>query len=264
MLARQEYNLGNPGKWFSNFRKGLNGFGSRLLGVETHYRQVHEWQPRLRHPEEPEYHLATIFFHMDSALECFTYALNALGYGFAPDQFVDITSEKALRAIAPTNIIGSDSRAPVKGYELFFPELQRHWKDSRELIAQIMDLHDVSKHRSTIFVGGRMRNDAPSGFFEYMQVPDDRARRSDFAPMAEIILMPEPKLPSTMHVLVTSALQRHDQPEDLVVRKLGELELGIYAATGRLQRLLPEWQLPSAQIWLAWRNRGTNVPTDRP
>ena len=196
LLARQEYNLGDPGEWFSNFRKGLNGFGSRLLGVETHYRQVHEWQPRLRHPEEPEYHLATIFFHMDSALECFTYALNALGYGFAPDQFVDITSERALRAIAPSNIIGSDSRAPVKGYELLFPELQRHWKDSRELIAQITDLHDVSKHRSTIYVGGQMRSDAPSGFFEYMQVPDDPARRWDFAPMAEIILMPEPKLPS--------------------------------------------------------------------
>ena len=76
LLARQDYNLGGAGDWFSEFRGGLNGFYSRIYGVKRQYLEVHEWIPRARLPVETEYHLASILFHMDSALECLTFGLN--------------------------------------------------------------------------------------------------------------------------------------------------------------------------------------------
>jgi hypothetical protein len=84
LLACQDYNLGNESKWFNAFRGGLNGFHARLNGFLSHYNAVHAWIPIPREPGETEHHLASVFFCMDSAIECFTYALNALGYAKRP------------------------------------------------------------------------------------------------------------------------------------------------------------------------------------
>ena len=84
LLARQDYNLGGAGDWFGEFRGGLYGFYGRLHGVQIHYSEVHAWLPRARIPTDTEYQLTTILFQMDSALECLTFALNALGWAAQP------------------------------------------------------------------------------------------------------------------------------------------------------------------------------------
>src|SRR5260370_33896554 len=84
LLACQGYNLGDTGNWFLEFRGGLYAMYARLNGVRRHYYELHAWGPRPIQAVDSEYHLASIFFHMDSALECFTFALNALGWAVKP------------------------------------------------------------------------------------------------------------------------------------------------------------------------------------
>ena len=200
LLARQDYNLGDTGDWFGEFRGGLYGFYARLYGVSFHYAQVHAWLPRPRVPTETEYHLAALFFCMDSALECFTFALNALGYAAHASGFRDVTDEGALRKIKPLDVTGDNSHspgvAPLTGYAKIFPGVQQHWQAQSLLISSIRDLHDVSKHRRTIYIGGQARMDPPEGFYEALGVPNDSIRSALFCPMAEILLKPDPKTPS--------------------------------------------------------------------
>ena len=197
LLACQDYNLGGEGDWFGEFRGGLYGFYARLYGVQSHYSEVHAWLPRVRTPTETEYHLASIMFQMDSALECFTFALNALGWAVMPSGFCDVTDEKALRSINPLKILGDSTRnPPMPGYAAIFPSFQTLWQSQRHLIGRIRDLHDVSKHRQTILVGGRGRLDPPSGFYESHGIPEDSGLRTLISPAAEIILQPDPKAPS--------------------------------------------------------------------
>src|SRR5206468_6640619 len=139
--------------WFGEFRGGLYGFYARLYGVEQHYFQVHAWLPRVRIPIDIEYHLASILFQLDSALECFTFALNAIGWAVRPTSFRDVTDAKALRKIKPADIVGDSTQAPLPGYQAVFPTLQGEWQNEKQLIERVRDLHDVSKHRQTIFVG---------------------------------------------------------------------------------------------------------------
>ena len=94
LLARQDYNLGGAGDWFGEFRGGLYGFYGRLHGVQIHYSEVHAWLPRVRIPKDTEYQLTTILFQMDSALECLTFALNALGWAAHPSGFFDVTEAR--------------------------------------------------------------------------------------------------------------------------------------------------------------------------
>ncbi len=196
-LACQSYNLGNRADWFGSFRGGLYGFHARIHGLITHYLNVHEWLPAPRIPSETEYHLASIFFNMDSAIECLTFALSSLGYAAAPEAFRDMSSEKALMQISPKDIIGEPSaklpRPPISGYKLFFPKFQAHWQAHSDLLSTIIEQHDVSKHRETIFEGGMSRLDPPPGFYEALGIGDDRAEQSMYWPMAEIILRKNPK-----------------------------------------------------------------------
>ena len=107
LLSCQAYNYGNDTDWFGSFRGGLYGAYSRIHGICSHYHAVHAWMPRPRFPSETEYHLASLFFNMDSFIECITYALNALGYCASGNQnFWDITSERELRRISPCDILG--------------------------------------------------------------------------------------------------------------------------------------------------------------
>jgi hypothetical protein len=215
LLANQDYNLGGAGDWFGNFRGGLYGFYSRLYGVQRHYADVHAWLPNVR-IGDAEYHLTSILFHLDSALECLTFALNALGWIVMPSGFRDVADAKALRRISPADILGDPSRSPpvvpLAGYQNVFPEVQRTWQSKTQLISKVRDLHDVSKHRQTIYLGGQLRMDAPTGFFEGLGIPEDV--RSQFWPHAEIILMDDPKLPAVQRQ--PKAVQQRELLEDLV------------------------------------------------
>lgn len=195
LLARQDYNLGDHGRWFTCFRKGKSGFYSRLGAVYRHYFELHAWQIRCPNSQDPEYHLASIFFGLDSALECCLYSMNALGYGAFPADFVDITTEKGLRQLGPWIMFGTKDRKPLAGIERHFPESTRHWRAHADLIAEIQRQHDVSKHRSTTYVGGMLRKDPPPEFLEALGIAADDRRLFDFAPMAEVILDPDPKRP---------------------------------------------------------------------
>lgn len=194
LLACQDYNFGNSTDWFGSFRGGIYAVSHRIQAVRRHFYEVHAWIPR---PQllETEYHLSTIFFNMDSALECLVFGINALGYAVDPSLFRDVTDWKALRAIKPSDIYGAQ-KSPLPGYSKYFPSLQKLWQTQLSLIDEICDLHDVSKHRQTIFVGGKARTDPPSGFFEAFGIPNDPVTRGAVQPMAEIFLKRDPKAPN--------------------------------------------------------------------
>jgi hypothetical protein len=198
-LEAQQYNkLGNEGDWFGCFRGGLYSFYNRIYGVRKHYLDIHSWRVPPINTYEYEYNLTAIFFHMDSAIECFTFALNALGYGVSPSDFKNITDVKSLRGICPQNILGNNrARPPIPpllGYNNYFHLLQKHWQNNENLLCTIRDQHDVSKHRKTIFLGGQVRNDPPPEYYELLGIQNDPIKKQFLShPMAEILLDPDPK-----------------------------------------------------------------------
>ncbi|PHS10664.1 MAG: hypothetical protein COA78_10910 [Blastopirellula sp.] len=196
LLARQDYNCGNTGKWFSSFRGGLYGSYARIIGVTTHYYDVHSWIPRPRLPSETECHLASLYFNIDSAVECITYALNALGYcATAGSKFHDVTDARKLRQIAPHNIIGRDNRL-LPEYSQIFPDLSAYWVSKKDLLETLFEQHDVSKHRKSIYTGGLHRTDPPPGFYESLGIAEDDANlRALYWPMKEILIRNDPKTP---------------------------------------------------------------------
>lgn len=203
LLACQKYNYGNDSDWFSAFRGGWHGSIARIHEVTKHYFDIHAWLPKIWSPTENEYHIASIFFNMDSAIECFTFSLNAFGYGVDPLSFIDLTNIQQLKKINPQNIIGRselDSSNIVVGYKKLFSTVQKYWIDNRKLLEIITEQHDVSKHRETIFSGGKMRNDPPKGFYEMLGISSDPTDRSMLKPMAEIILRSDPKTPHVNRV----------------------------------------------------------------
>lgn len=192
LLACQDYNFGNEGDWFGAFRGWLFWFYSRIGWVKKHYFTVHEW---IQAPKDPEYELSAIMFHMDSALECLIYAINALWNCVDKNIFIDIWSEKSLRKICPTNILGNNERwiYPISWYLKYFPLTQEYWKNNIGLIEKLTELHDVSKHRETIYIWWKCRLDSPKGFFESMGIYEEY-HKWPFLPMEEIILMGNPKI----------------------------------------------------------------------
>ena len=202
LLADQSYNLGDKGDWFNQFRGGLYGLYARILGVQIHYHEVHSWtlpmSPISSIQRRAEYHLSSIFFNMDSAIECMVFALNALGYIANSTQFLDVSDETKLRKISPYNILGKPPDyldGSLEEYDNYFPSLKKHWHENRDLITKIFEQHNVSKHRSTIFSGGSIRNDPPSGFFEKLGIEGDKGKQALFSPMDEILLISQPKTP---------------------------------------------------------------------
>jgi len=199
LLATQDYNFGSTGGWFGEFRDGLYGFYARLYGVQRHYSDVHTWLPRGRNRSDFEYNLASILFHMDSALECLTFALNAFGWAVMPEGFRNITKANELRWISPYDLLGTPPNIrPLEpnGYAKLFPTLQKKWQSQEHLFATIRDLHDVSKHRRTIFIGGQHRTDPPDRFYDAIGISEDENRAVLLWPMAEILLPYDPKLPA--------------------------------------------------------------------
>ncbi len=201
LLSCQSYNFGNDSDWFGSFRGGLYGSYARIHGVCSHYHTVHTWMPRPRLPSETEYHLASLFFNMDSFIECITYALNALGYSASgKTEFRDVTCIKSLKRISPCDILGRPNTNPPqsyqKEYDTYFPKVRKYWESKKDLINIIFEQHDVSKHRETIFIGGKCRTTPPSGFFESIGIdPNNSSQRTLFKPMEEIIIKRDPKNP---------------------------------------------------------------------
>ena len=124
LLACQDNNLGNTPNWFGCFRGGLYGFYGRVFGIGEHFRLLHEWlPPRPRLPQDTEYHLSSTLFDMDSAVECLTFAFNALGFAALPEGFRDTTEPKSLMRISPKDI------HEMSGYKNVYPNLQILFKD---------------------------------------------------------------------------------------------------------------------------------------
>src|SRR4051794_28608773 len=78
--------IGNPHNWILTFRHGLRGMLARLLAVDREYVKLHQFQSEAEkdvgNPNEwiliCESHAAVIFFGMDSTIECYVFAMNAI------------------------------------------------------------------------------------------------------------------------------------------------------------------------------------------
>ncbi len=233
LLACQKYNYGNNNGWFGSFRGGLYGSYARIHGLINHYYAVHAWMPRPRLPAETEYHLAAIFFNMDSFVECITYAFNALGFCALNNNFFrDVTKSKELRRVSPYDVLGraetNPPQPPISGYKSIFPSVQNYWNSKDSLLNTIFEQHDVSKHRETIFTGGMARNDPPAGFYESLGVGGNASQKALFCPMKEIILKNNPKTPRIERV--QQSREDHVLLEDLVPEfQYFVVETGIHA-----------------------------------
>ncbi len=201
LLSCQGYNYGNDSDWFGAFRGGLYGSYARIHGICSHYHAVHAWIPRPRFPSETEHHLASLFFNMDSTIECITYALNAFGFCASEEkEFRDVTCEKSLRKISPCDILGRQNsnrpKSHLSEYDSYFPEVRKYWESKNDLINMIFEQHDVSKHRETIFTGGKCRSDPPVGFYESVGIDASNSSQTVlFWPMEEVIIKRKPKMP---------------------------------------------------------------------
>jgi hypothetical protein len=70
--------------------------------------------------------IGEIFFGMDSAIECFVFAMNAAGYLKTPTGFCDVTTPEGLKRIRPDNIDSgnsNDKKNPLPAYATVFPIL---------------------------------------------------------------------------------------------------------------------------------------------
>jgi len=160
MARHIEQTHGNVGDWRILFEGGLRGFAARITTVMHGLLRLDEpFQVPTDQLNPEQWAIDTdrligeIFFGMDSALECFVFALNAAGYLKLPLGFCDINTPEGLKKIRPDNIVSnnpSDKRNPLPGYAAVFPRIAAHWTKNQPLIAEIMEYHDVSKHRSCI------------------------------------------------------------------------------------------------------------------
>jgi hypothetical protein len=158
--------FGDHDNWLLEYRQGLRGMLARILAVDRHFRLLHDYQRRAEEapPPDPnewllecEYHAGLIFFGMDSSLECFVYALNAIGCAKSPTQFCDITTPSGLKQVRPENVLGGppgDRRNPRPGYRQHFPRVVALWEARRALLDTIFEYHNVSKHRQAAATGG--------------------------------------------------------------------------------------------------------------
>lgn len=157
--------IGNPDNWILTFREGLRGMLARIIAVDREYARLHEFQSEADaeagNPNEwavlCESHAAVIFFGIDSSVECFVFALNAIGFVKDRGGFCDITDAKALRQIGPKNILGgdvTDKRNPKAGYAKLFPRVVHHFTTQKAFLSAVFEYHDVSKHRSSVATGG--------------------------------------------------------------------------------------------------------------
>ena len=160
-----------PPNWVLTYRYAIRGMLARIITVDRDYRGLNA--PGDGSPADEdmttenarnwwnavwESYAGTLFFAMDSSLECFAYALNALGYLLSPAEFLDITAEEKLRRITPSNLFDPPSKgnagySPYPGCLKWFPRICGHWSANRSLLAHIIEYHDATKHRHSVIVG---------------------------------------------------------------------------------------------------------------
>jgi hypothetical protein len=163
MATRIEQSHGGTADWRVLFVDGLRGFAARVMTVFHGLARLDEpfQVPATKlNPEQwavdTDRLVGEIFFGMDSAIECFVFAMNAAGYIRDRAQFCDIATAQGLKRIRPDNIYcdhPADKKNPLPGYATFFPRVVAHWRRHQNLVAEIMEYHDVSKHRSCIIAG---------------------------------------------------------------------------------------------------------------
>ncbi len=210
LLASQDNNFGGHDNWFGEFRCGLHGMYVRLYTAKLHYQEIHRWRGWQPGVPRAEYHLSIILFGMQSTFECMVYMLNALGFGVSPSEFFDVSSKDELRSIAPRLLLDPHNtcgKSLAKSYDRWFPSFLEHWEKNQHFIAVVQENHDVSKHRGRIFIGGELRKDPPTGFWESLAITEDDPRRQVLAPFTELLLAPQSKIPR---------LQRSSRLEDAV------------------------------------------------
>lgn len=207
--------------WFLEFRGGLHGFHARIYGISNHFEVMHSWLPKKRGITEHEYHTANLLFNMDSALECFVFMLNALGFAISPSHFHNVSNKDTLRKIKTTDITGLPTKVPpeepgVEGYRMFFPTVQKIWLRQFELIRRVVDQHDVSKHRKAIFGNGKYQTHAPLGFWRELGFEEEPPNAVNFWPIEEILLHPSPKLPLSKRLQQLERVTLESMTEEFV------------------------------------------------
>ena len=160
-----------PPNWVLTYRYAVRAMLARIMTVDREYRGLNEVGCGTASAEEMttqkarnrwnivwESYAGALFFAMDSSLECFAYALNALGCLLSPSEFLDITADERLRRITPANLFDPPSKgnAGHSAYAVclkWFPRICGHWSANRPLLAQIIEYHDATKHRHSVVVG---------------------------------------------------------------------------------------------------------------
>jgi hypothetical protein len=163
-----------PHNWILTYRYAVRAMLARIMTVDWEYRGLNEpglgtapdgemttQHARNRWNVVWESYAGVLFFAMDSSLECFGYALNALGSLLSPGEFFDITADEKLRRITPANLFEppSNGKAAPSAYAAclkWFPRICGHWSTNRPLLAQIIEYHDATKHRHSAVVGQRL------------------------------------------------------------------------------------------------------------
>jgi hypothetical protein len=160
-----------PPGWILTYRYAVRAMMARIMTVDREYQSLNEPGYGTAPGEEMttqsarnwwnavwESYAGVLFFAMDSSLECFAYAINALGCLLSPGEFLDITTDEKLRRITPSNLFDSPSKGNVAnsanaGCLRWFPSICGHWSTNRPLLTQIIEYHDATKHRHSVVVG---------------------------------------------------------------------------------------------------------------
>ncbi len=147
--------------WISEFCGGVLGFRARISGVQHELAELSHVRDVRLDPADLDYHLAALFFAMDSALECLAYALNAIGWACAPSDckcYMDLHVEKSLKGInigIYTNAKNSctNNKCPS------FPAMRKCWQAdaNKKCIDRLTQQHDVTKHRRATMAGHGQR-----------------------------------------------------------------------------------------------------------
>jgi hypothetical protein len=156
--------FGDRDHWLLTYRHGLRGMLARIQAIDRNYIELRKYQANAPEDGNPnewavicESFAGVIFFGMDSTVECFVYAMNAVGFARSRGDFCDITDAKKLRQISPKNIMGgdkSDKQNPIRGYQKYFPRVVGHFMANQPILSSIFEYHDVSKHRGGVIQGG--------------------------------------------------------------------------------------------------------------
>ena len=168
-LLQDDLRYAKPPNWVLTYRYAIRAMMARILTVDRDYRKLNEpgcglapiyesATPKDRNEWNViwESYARVLFFAMDSSLECFTYALNALGYLLFPSDFIDITNDKKLRQISPSKLFAPPKEKGHPAYYAFqklFPRICANWSANCDLIAKIVEYHDATKHRHSAVVG---------------------------------------------------------------------------------------------------------------